>query len=59
MATDNISIAWVEAAKELTKTVLDKMPPNEVTADKAAEVYKTIFKVVKDSSKDAMKITAP
>ncbi len=59
MATDNISIAWIEAAKELTKTVLEKMPPNEVTADKAVEIYKTVFKVVKDSSKDAMKITAP
>jgi len=56
MATDNISIAWVEAAKELTKTVLDKMPPSEVTADKAAGIYKTVFKAVKEASSEAIRL---
>jgi hypothetical protein len=55
MATDNIQIAFIEAAKELTIIVLDKMSPSEVTADKAAVIYKTVFKAVKEPSMEAMK----
>lgn len=49
MSTENVSVALVEAATEITKNVLDKMSPSAVNAQKAAEVYKIIYKAVIDS----------
>ena len=50
MSTENISVAWVEAAKEITVKVLDKMDSDEVSPDVAAETYKTIYQAVFDAS---------
>ncbi len=51
MSTENITVAWVEAAKEITNNVLDKMSPSAVNVEKAAEIYKTIYKAVISSSR--------
>jgi hypothetical protein len=50
MPTENINVAWVEAAKEITVKVLDKMPTSQVNPDVAAETYKTVYKAVLGAS---------
>lgn len=52
MPTENITVAWVEAAKEITIKVLEQMSPSAVNAEKAAEVYKTIYKAVFSASRE-------
>jgi len=52
MPTENITVAWVGAAKEITIKVLEQMSPSAVNAEKAAEVYKTIYKAVFSASRE-------
>ena len=50
MSTENITVAWVEATKEITIKIIDRMSASEVKAATVAETYKTIFQAVKDAS---------
>jgi len=53
MATDNINVAWVEAAKEITVAVIKS--PYIQNADEAAKIYKTVYKAVREASAEEVK----
>lgn len=38
--------------------MLDRIPPSEVTEDKAIGIYNTVFKAVKEASKDTVGVNA-